>query len=115
MNIEAYYSFGRLRNSVQHFTSPNDRDLSKEVIEFIFGIVDPFINECWGLFAIDYNEDHEPYEYFIAGLIGRGIRFLISPGMIKNIKYIDLEYPSGDQIYQSDMENRIRDARARFS
>lgn len=113
-NLERYRSFGRLRNSIQHFTSPNDRNLSRETLEFIFGVIDPFINECWGLFAIDYNEDHEPYAYFVTGLINRRIRFLVSPRASTNseLEAIGIEWPEDDPAYRSEMEKRFAAASA---
>lgn len=113
-NLEMYGSFGRLRNAIQHFTSPNDHDLSQETLEFIFGVIDPFINEFWGLFAIDYNEDHEPYAYFVPGLISRHIHFLVSPDLVKDPEFneIGVEWPKGDPAYNSEMERRLADAKA---
>lgn len=111
-NIEKYQSFGRLRNAIQHFTSPTNRDVSQDAIEFIFEVIDPFINRCWGRYAVDYNEDHEPYVYLVEGLIKRGVRFLVSPEMTKHIEYAELEWPKGDLEYKSEMETRIIEAKA---
>jgi hypothetical protein len=46
-NSQMYRDFGQLRNSIQHFAVPN-REVSQEAIEFIYGVIDPFINKCWG-------------------------------------------------------------------
>jgi hypothetical protein len=110
-NLEMYRSFGRLRNAIQHFASPGDRDVSQDAIEFTFGVIDPLINACWGLFAVDYNEDYEPYEYFVPGLIRRGVRFLVSPDMIQDIGTMTFEWPEGDATYRVEMEKRIDIAR----
>lgn len=111
-NSEKYRCFGRLRNSIQHFTSPSDRNLSKETLEFIFGVIDPFINECWGLFAIDYNEDHEPYAYFVTGLISHRIPFLVSPPAATDLELeaIGIEWPEDDPAYRAEMEKRFASA-----
>src|SRR5258708_6221421 len=69
--LERYRAFGRLRNSIQHFTVPENVDVSEETIRFIFEVIDPFIHDCWGLYAVDFNEDYEPYVYFVEGLIRR--------------------------------------------
>jgi hypothetical protein len=96
-NIEKYNSFSKLRNTIQHFAVPEDIDVSQQTIEFIFDVIDPFINQCWKLFAIDFNEDHEPYEYFVPGLMRREIRFLISPEIVE--RYDELPW-SGEETQQ---------------
>lgn len=81
-NEKAWSEFGRLRNTIQHFASPN-RDLHQATLEFIFEVVDPFINDCWGLFAVDYNEDFDHYEHIFDTLLYRGVRFLVSPESVE--------------------------------
>lgn len=110
--IDRFRDFGRLRNCIQHFTIPDDVDASTEAIQFIYEVIDPFISQCWGLYAVDYNEDHEPYVYLVAGLIRRGIRFLVSPGVVENSEWIEMDWPEGDEAYRRDMEARIEAARA---
>jgi hypothetical protein len=108
-NLKLYRSFGRLRNAIQHFTSPH-RDVSQDAIEFIYGVIDPFINRCWKLFAVDYNEDYEPYIYLVAGLIRRGIPFLISPGVVENLEHTELRWPSSNPKYKITMMARLKQA-----
>jgi len=69
------------------------------------------MNECWSLFAVDYNEDQEPYVYWVAGLIRRGIRFLVSPGVVENLQYTELRWPEGNAAYKTEMERRFRAAK----
>lgn len=109
-NIEQYQAFGRLRNSIQHFTIP-DRDVAADTINFIYGVIDRFIHQCWGLYAIDFNEDHEPYVYLVSGLIRRGITFLVSPEMLQNIEYIEFDWPQDSKCYRQEMEARIEKAK----
>ena len=78
-----FSDFGRLRNSIQHFATPPDVDLSTRTLDFIFSVVDPFINSCWNLFAIDYCEDTEPYVNFLESIIRMKIPFLVSPGSLE--------------------------------
>lgn len=81
-NEKLFKNFGYTRNSLQHFgyyinqleTSP-----SLETLRFIYSFIDPFINEHWGLFAIDYDEDYDSYENLPNILIGYEIEFLVSP------------------------------------
>jgi hypothetical protein len=107
-NLQKFQSFGRLRNTIQHFTSPN-RDVSNDAIDFIYDVIDPFINHCWGLFAVDYNEDYEHPKYLVEGLIRRGVKFLISTEVVQEIERngIDFEWPEGDETYKREMESRI--------
>jgi len=106
-NLETYQNFGKLRNTIQHFAPPNDRDCSQETVEFIFKVVDPFINKCWNLFAVDYNEDYEPYIYFVAILIRRGIYFLVSPDVVDHLEDTELNWPENDLKYRKEMERRF--------
>lgn len=75
--LERYKTFGKVRNAIQHFAPPGRLDT--EVSAFIYEVIDPFIHSCWGLYAIDYNEDSERHAYLIKTLIQRGISFRISP------------------------------------
>lgn len=110
-NIETFQDFGKLRNKIQHFTSPSKHNCSQETIEYIFKVIDPFINDCWGLYAVDYNEDYEPYIYFVEGLICRGVPFLVSPGAVENTEIIDLAWPEDNPEYRTEMETRFEVAR----
>jgi hypothetical protein len=110
--LERYRAFGRLRNAIQHFAVPAGVDVADETVRFIYEVIDPFINKCWGLYAVDFNEDHEPHVYLIAGLIRRGIRFLVSPEAILKDQWIDKEWPEGDPAYRKEMEKRFAVARA---
>lgn len=106
-NVVTYQEFGKLRNTIQHFATPEDYDCSQKTIKFIFEVIDPFINECWRLFAIDYNEDTEPYKYFVEGLIGRGIHFLVSPDVVAHLEDMELDWPKENQEYREEMERRF--------
>jgi hypothetical protein len=72
-----YQRFGKLRNTIQHFTNPSNRDLLQETLEFIFGIIDPMINDFWGLYAVNYVEDPDAHEYIFETLLRSNISFLI--------------------------------------
>jgi len=109
-NLELYKKFGYLRNAIQHFTNPTDRYLSFEVLEFIFAVVDPFINACWKLYAIDYNEDHEPYIYLIESLVAKGIPFLVSQDAVKDLKFVKLDWPSRNVTFKRLMQKRFKEA-----
>lgn len=96
-NEKHYRDFGRLRNTIQHFAEPPE-DLSSLASAFIFEVVDPFIGEHWGLFAIDYNEEYgDHYEHIFETLIARDQRPRLSPTAIKYWKdeVIPDDAPSG--------------------
>jgi hypothetical protein len=77
---DVFASFGRFRNSIQHFGAPDD-DSRQRTLDFIFGVVDPFIHAEWDLFALDYNEEcgYDHYEHILETLVSRNIRPRISP------------------------------------
>ncbi len=52
-NIDAYQSFGKLRNCIQHFAKPN-RDLSVEASNFIYHVIDPILEHFWNDYAVRY-------------------------------------------------------------
>jgi hypothetical protein len=108
-NLQKFQSFGRLRNTIQHFASPNN-DCSFEAINFIYEVIDPLINQCWGLFAVDYIDEYDDRHYLVEHLISRGVRFLISGEVVTEIGN-NLEWPEGDEAYKQEMEARIEAAR----
>lgn len=73
-----YKEFGYLRNKIQHFASPK-KDFQIKTSEFIYGVIDPFINSEWGLFAINFCDDTEPFENLVPILAERNVEFLIPP------------------------------------
>jgi hypothetical protein len=83
-NENEYKNFGRLRNIVQHFAEPGE-DLSLRASAFVFNVVDPFIGEHWGLFAIDYNEENgDHFEHIFETLVARDLRPRLSPTAIES-------------------------------
>jgi hypothetical protein len=108
-NLSLYQSFGKLRNTIQHFTVP-DKDVSQNAIEFIYGVIDPFIQKCWGLFAVDFNEDHEPYVYLVENIIRHGVLFAVSPGVVRDLEHTDLAWPKGNEKYKREMIKRFKAA-----
>ncbi|WP_370215327.1 hypothetical protein [Idiomarina sp.] len=51
-NVELFKAFGAIQNSIQHFATPGNFEHSTN--DLIYEVIDPFINDCWGLYAIDY-------------------------------------------------------------
>jgi hypothetical protein len=77
-NPECFDRLRRARNAIQHFCAPDIRDLGTLSLEFIYTIIDPLIAERFGLFAIEYHEDHSAgYDYIVQALLARELRFSI--------------------------------------
>jgi hypothetical protein len=100
-NKSGFDGFGRLRNGIQHFMPSPDIDYCEETRRFIFGVIDPFINDCWGLFAVDYDEDYEPYVYFVNALVSYEIPFLVSPEAAKEFDNWVVDWSSVTPSYKS--------------
>jgi hypothetical protein len=78
-NVCLFNKFGKIRNGIQHFGDvPDQISPSLETLKFIYGVIDPFINKCWGYYAIDFDEDLDSYIYFLQTLISYEIKFLVS-------------------------------------
>ena len=94
-NLDVYASFGKLRNAIQHFAPPTHRS-AKRTLEFVFRVLDPFIFQTWGLYAIDFNEEcGDHYEHIFETLVQSDIRPLISPDAAR--VWTDLSYcPAND-------------------
>lgn len=106
--IDHYREFGRLRDSIQHFLPATGTDFGGEAIRYIYSVIDPFINECWGLFAVDFNEDAEPYQYLVEGLLQRSVPFLVSPGAASDFASDDLsQLIPGSDAYSVQMRERF--------
>ena len=94
INITEFNKFGEIRNSIQHFgIPPTSTPVSYLTsLEFIYKVIDPFIYECWGLYAIDYCQDYnsenddnsEYWNYIRKYLLNSEIKFRISPTLFEN-------------------------------
>jgi hypothetical protein len=77
-NPECFERLRRARNSIQHFCAPEDEDFRALSLEFIYTIIDPLIREHFGLFAIEFHEDHHVgYDYVVGNLLRRQLKFSI--------------------------------------
>ena len=99
-NFERYRAFGRLRNDTQHFTIHEQTNSSKEAINFIYCVINPFINLCWYFYTIDYTENHELFVYLMGNLIRHGVRFLVSPEAASHLEYTELDWTVSDRAYR---------------
>lgn len=103
-NQRSFEDFGKLRNGIQHFSPiPRNIDASKTTLKFVFEVIDPFINDCWGLFAIDYDEDYDSYENFPNTLIRMEIPFLVSQKSVKYYEFWKDDLANTDIKYKNDL------------
>ena len=109
-NLERFKKFGKLRNGIQHFSSLPNMNVCNQTLEFVFDVIDPFINQCWGLFAVDYDEDDEAYIYFIPTLINHEIPFLVSKEAAECFKYWDVNWDNVNSSYKDLITQRVQDA-----
>jgi hypothetical protein len=112
-NKDRFDNFGRLRNGIQHFGPSPGVDTSGETLRFVFGVLDPFINECWRLYAVDYDEDDVAYEYFVFAMISREIAFLVSPNAAEAFDGWSADWSDVSEDYKNEMHERVRKALAR--
>ena len=107
-NREHYDKFGQLRNGIQHFARPPDVNTGAETLRFVFEVIDPFINDCWSLFAIDFDEDYDPFIYFVGAPVGLEIRFLVSPDAAARFDEWDVNWSEVSATYAAEMKDRVR-------
>lgn len=108
-NLKLYNDFGKLRNSIQHFAAPN-RDVSLQTSQFIYDVIDPFINSEWGMSAMNYCDDTEGYEYLIPVLAKRGVEFIISREIDDGLNGLSTLIRDGTKPYIKKMMQRGLDA-----
>ncbi len=101
-NIKLYNDFGKLRNSIQHFAAPN-KEVSLLTSQFIYEVIDQFINAEWGMCAMDYCDDSEQYEYLIPILAERGIHFIVSQEIDGGLNELSRLIAGGSASYQREM------------
>lgn len=106
----AFEAFGKLRNGIQRFAPAQGRDAAEETLRFVFTVIDPFVHECWDLFAIDYDEDNDPYVYFVGALVRREIEFLVSADAAKSFEYWSVDWSSVSNRYRQEMHTRVQKA-----
>ncbi len=110
-----YDAFGKLRNGIQHFAPPPGDNAGEETLRFVFDVIDPFIHECWGLFAVDYDEDYDPYVYFVSALVSEEILFLVSPGAAETFEHWSVDWSEASEAYRKEMLSRVEKAKQQRS
>ena len=108
-NLKLYNEFGKLRNSIQHFAAPNI-DVSQLTSQFIYEVIDPFINSEWDMCAMDFCDDSGQYEFLIPVLAQRNIYFRVSQGIHGGLNELSSLVADGKIAYQNEMTSRGRKA-----
>lgn len=108
-NLDLFKEFGKLRNSIQHFAAPHN-DVSLLTSKFIYEVIDPFINDAWGVCAVEYCDDSEGYEYLIPVLAGRNVYFTVPDGLDSLDELINGGTPSykTEMIRRASSKNTLR-------
>ncbi|MDP3010903.1 MAG: hypothetical protein Q8N30_17790 [Methylococcales bacterium] len=107
-NLKIYEDFGKLRNMIQHFSSPDvGTDCTQKTIEFIFSVIDPLINKFWGLYAVDFIDGDVSYNELMNKLLERNIDFLVSEEAALRFDSASVNWSSFEQNYQIEMQKRI--------
>jgi hypothetical protein len=87
-NMDCYSKVKKARNALLHFCVPENGNLQKLSIEFIYTIVDPIIFKHFKVYAIEYHDDHIGYDYLVGGLLRSQMKFSIPPDF--SVSEIDL-------------------------
>jgi hypothetical protein len=87
-----YRRFGKLKNTIPYTIHQGQQSLKQEILTFIYGVIDPLINDFWRLYAVHYVDlagDPDSLENIVEHLLKLNIDFLI-PGsdreMVKNLR-----------------------------
>ncbi|BEM52298.1 hypothetical protein SME20J_09850 [Serratia marcescens] len=108
-DLKLYNDFGKLRNSIQHFASPN-KDVSELTSHFIYEVIDPFINSEWDMCAMDFCDDSGGYEFLIPTLARRNIYFNVSQRIDDGLVELSSLVEDGTNAYKNEMMSRGRKA-----
>lgn len=109
--IETYKKAGTARNSIQHFVGKTGENYSKIALELIYEVIDPFINDCWQIHAIEYIQEYDEMEDVIDSLVRHGIIFTLPLNIGHILNHIDLDrlaWPS--QEYRSVISSIIKNS-----
>ena len=86
-NLSSFHSFGKLRNCIQHFATP-DKDIRTATSEFIYQVIDPILEHFWDSYAVEY-VDLENYEDDVFEiLLSRGIKVRYPESMSKSAELV---------------------------
>jgi len=75
--LKQFNDFGRLRNTIVHVGSPDDKTLSEKTLRFAFKVLEPMIYHFWKSDILEYIGEYDPDadEYVFEALKDCKIRF----------------------------------------
>ncbi|MGA7675323.1 MAG: hypothetical protein WCA78_09800 [Rhizomicrobium sp.] len=107
-DLESFEDLRKARNAVQHFCSPAETvNLRRVSLEFLYKNIDPLIHRHFGLYTIEYHEDHVGYDYVVRCLVFNELFFSIPDGF--SLTEIDLAEDLSDTSigYRQGLKARI--------
>jgi hypothetical protein len=107
-NPDCFERLRRARNSIQHFCAPDDEDFRALSLEFIYTIIDPLIRENFGLFAIEYHEDHVGYDYVVGCIIRHRLRFSVPSDFDIGEIQLSEKLEGADEEYRAWLAQELR-------
>lgn len=84
-NLAEYSKFGKLRNCIQHFHTP-ETDFTQECASFIYQIINPLIYHFFRIHAIEFCDGSFTLEQRLVVLLSRGINFTYPETMIPDVE-----------------------------
>ena len=119
-DINQLLFFYKIRRDFSIYGSTNKvASLYLQTLNFIYEIIDPFIYNCWGLYAVDYilyeneyeDEDRTKKIYLdlIKKLISNEIKFLVSKKAAEYISEWEYCLETCSSQYKCSMRKRIND------
>ncbi len=98
----------KVRNSIQHFCLPEGVDLRRLSLEFLYKNIDPLIQKHFGIYSIEYHEDHSvSYDYVVQCLIAHELEFSFPSDFRVTEIHLDEELSSASKHYQNWFANAL--------
>jgi hypothetical protein len=75
-----YRRFEKLKNTIPYNIHQEQQNLNQEILTFIYGVIDPLIQDFWGLYAVHYVDlvgDPDSLENIVEHLLKLDVSFLI--------------------------------------
>ncbi|MEO7690847.1 MAG: hypothetical protein ABIS51_16315 [Sphingomonas sp.] len=108
-NMPCFERLRRARNAIQHFCAPEEENFRGLSLEFIYTIIDPLIAREFGLFAIDYHEDHSVgYDHVVGCLLRKGLKFSMPDNFDISEISISEEIEGTPRAYQNWVKRELK-------
>ncbi len=107
---QSFEALRKARNEIQHFCTPEDVDMRRLALEFLYYNIDPLINKHFDLYAIEYHEDHIGYDYLVECLIRHELLFSVPQNFKVGEIDLDEALREASNSYREAMMKRIASA-----